>query len=463
MPTIHRKLVFLAICAAILACQTASAAPGELKAKDEKVESGEPEAKATEEKDEVLKSAETARIVKQVNHVNEDNSYTVGHEAEDGSFKIETRSADGHVKGTFAFVDAATGALKRFVYSTRPEDAALINPPAMTNLPTPPVAENKKRRQLRYRRPQDSESPDDPSQALTMLLRRSRQGSRTDADELLRLQQQQQQFYQPGVDSGDVYGADGQLRQHLLRGRVQSAVLRHLTPGQLSELHQYVTPEARRALNPSLRALMSPVLDYLSNRDEYYDPYLSYYPGQYQRPAAAYNPYYPSAAAPYEDLRLALIQRMLLAARLLGLDNSLPLGRLSGGGYEGDQYSDRLVGQRFYTQPDPRLSSYNLRSLPYQQALQLARETHERQLAAYQASYATRPTYPEPSATPFVIHTPDPAGVEYEYSTVTPASAVRATSARPSNIQRVRNVQVITAATATPSPSSTTVAPRNRY
>ncbi|XP_059482215.1 uncharacterized protein LOC132200616 isoform X2 [Neocloeon triangulifer] len=421
MPTIHRKLVFLAICAAILACQTASAAPGELKAKDEKVESGEPEAKATEEKDEVLKSAETARIVKQVNHVNEDNSYTVGHEAEDGSFKIETRSADGHVK------------------------------------------ENKKRRQLRYRRPQDSESPDDPSQALTMLLRRSRQGSRTDADELLRLQQQQQQFYQPGVDSGDVYGADGQLRQHLLRGRVQSAVLRHLTPGQLSELHQYVTPEARRALNPSLRALMSPVLDYLSNRDEYYDPYLSYYPGQYQRPAAAYNPYYPSAAAPYEDLRLALIQRMLLAARLLGLDNSLPLGRLSGGGYEGDQYSDRLVGQRFYTQPDPRLSSYNLRSLPYQQALQLARETHERQLAAYQASYATRPTYPEPSATPFVIHTPDPAGVEYEYSTVTPASAVRATSARPSNIQRVRNVQVITAATATPSPSSTTVAPRNRY
>ncbi|XP_065353994.1 uncharacterized protein LOC135948577 isoform X2 [Cloeon dipterum] len=415
---LSRKLTVLAVCLAIFTSHMASAAPGEVKA--EKTDSEKSaESTADEGKEELLKVAESGlppRIVKQVNHVNEDNSYTVGHAAEDDS-----AGGGGGQEGRKA--------------------------PAV-------------RRQLRYRRPQGSESPEDPSPVLSMLLRRSRQGPRTDADELLRIQQQQQYLYQG--DSGDVYGsgyhvADAQLRQQL-RGRVQNAVLRQLTPPQLAELQQYVTPEARRALNPSLRALMSPVLDYLSGREELYDPYL-FYPGQQVQYPVTQRQQVAGYGQPglYDDLRYALLQRVMLAARLLGVDGSLGLGRYSG--YDNDQYSDRLIG-RFYTQPDPRLA-YNLRSLPYQQALQIARETHERQLAAYQASIAAqggavRSVYPrgEVDPTPFVIHTPEqttPGAAEYEYSTVTPASVVRATSARPSNIQRVRNVQVIPGA----SPSTT--------
>jgi len=39
-------------------------------------------------------------IVKQVNEINEDGSYTVGYEASDGTFKLETRDTDGNVEGT---------------------------------------------------------------------------------------------------------------------------------------------------------------------------------------------------------------------------------------------------------------------------------------------------------------------------------------------------------------------------
>lgn len=38
-------------------------------------------------------------ILKQVNRVNDDGSYTFGYEAADGSFKIETRDVRGNVKG----------------------------------------------------------------------------------------------------------------------------------------------------------------------------------------------------------------------------------------------------------------------------------------------------------------------------------------------------------------------------
>ena len=38
-------------------------------------------------------------IVKQVNEINEDGSYTVGYEASDGTFKLETRDIDGNVEG----------------------------------------------------------------------------------------------------------------------------------------------------------------------------------------------------------------------------------------------------------------------------------------------------------------------------------------------------------------------------
>ena len=44
-----------------------------------------------------------AAIVKQINEINEDGSYTVGYEASDGSFKLETRDTHGNVEGRFTF------------------------------------------------------------------------------------------------------------------------------------------------------------------------------------------------------------------------------------------------------------------------------------------------------------------------------------------------------------------------
>ena len=42
-------------------------------------------------------------IVKQVNEINEDGSYTVGFEASDGSFRLETKDAEGNVEGDDIF------------------------------------------------------------------------------------------------------------------------------------------------------------------------------------------------------------------------------------------------------------------------------------------------------------------------------------------------------------------------
>ena len=55
-------------------------------------------------------------ILKQINRVNDDGSYTFGYEAADGSFKIETRDVLGHVKGMFGYIDEH-GNLKRVSYS----------------------------------------------------------------------------------------------------------------------------------------------------------------------------------------------------------------------------------------------------------------------------------------------------------------------------------------------------------
>merc|ERR1712227_94998 len=46
-----------------------------------------------------------AVIVKQVNEINEDGSYTVGYEASDGSFRLETKDAEGNVEGKYGVVD----------------------------------------------------------------------------------------------------------------------------------------------------------------------------------------------------------------------------------------------------------------------------------------------------------------------------------------------------------------------
>ena len=55
-------------------------------------------------------------IVKQVNEINEDGSYTVGYEASDGSFKLETKDAEGNVQGKYGFVDE-NGDIKIVEYS----------------------------------------------------------------------------------------------------------------------------------------------------------------------------------------------------------------------------------------------------------------------------------------------------------------------------------------------------------
>merc|ERR1712029_937114 len=55
-------------------------------------------------------------IVKQVNEINEDGSYTVGYEASDGTFKLETKDAEGNVEGKYGFVDK-DGEIKIVEYS----------------------------------------------------------------------------------------------------------------------------------------------------------------------------------------------------------------------------------------------------------------------------------------------------------------------------------------------------------
>lgn len=54
------------------------------------VDEVEPEAKST---------TTPVPIIKQINKVNDDGSYTFGYEAGDGSFRIEKKELSGHVKG----------------------------------------------------------------------------------------------------------------------------------------------------------------------------------------------------------------------------------------------------------------------------------------------------------------------------------------------------------------------------
>lgn len=62
-------------------------------------------------------------ILKRINKVNDDGSYTLGYEASDGSFKLETRDVAGNVKGMFGFLDEA-GRLKRVSYSASNSSSA---------------------------------------------------------------------------------------------------------------------------------------------------------------------------------------------------------------------------------------------------------------------------------------------------------------------------------------------------
>merc|ERR1719266_2676400 len=44
-------------------------------------------------------------ILKQINEINEDGTYTVGYEAADGTFKLETKDEEGNVKGKYGYLD----------------------------------------------------------------------------------------------------------------------------------------------------------------------------------------------------------------------------------------------------------------------------------------------------------------------------------------------------------------------
>ncbi|KAK4016510.1 hypothetical protein OUZ56_031466 [Daphnia magna] len=56
-------------------------------------------------------------IIKQINKVNDDGSYTFGYEAGDGSFRIEKKELNGHVKGKYGYIDE-TGTLQVLEYET---------------------------------------------------------------------------------------------------------------------------------------------------------------------------------------------------------------------------------------------------------------------------------------------------------------------------------------------------------
>merc|ERR1712045_750802 len=63
---------------------------------------GATEAPATTE---APKASTEEVIIKYINEINEDGSYTVGFEAADGTFKMETRDVEGNVEGTYGFLN----------------------------------------------------------------------------------------------------------------------------------------------------------------------------------------------------------------------------------------------------------------------------------------------------------------------------------------------------------------------
>ncbi|XP_043213500.1 programmed cell death 6-interacting protein-like [Amphibalanus amphitrite] len=73
-------------------------------------------------------------ILKQVNRVNDDGSYTYGYEAADGSFKLETRSANGEVTGKYGYVDS-DGVQRVFDYNAS-KGAGFA--PSSELIPSPP-------------------------------------------------------------------------------------------------------------------------------------------------------------------------------------------------------------------------------------------------------------------------------------------------------------------------------------
>ncbi len=44
-------------------------------------------------------------ILKQINQINDDGSYTFGYENGDGSFRVETKDVNGYIRGKYGYID----------------------------------------------------------------------------------------------------------------------------------------------------------------------------------------------------------------------------------------------------------------------------------------------------------------------------------------------------------------------
>ncbi len=57
-------------------------------------------------KQSLLERTSHVEILKQINQINVDGSYTFGFEAADGTFRAEHKDANGYVTGKFGYIDA---------------------------------------------------------------------------------------------------------------------------------------------------------------------------------------------------------------------------------------------------------------------------------------------------------------------------------------------------------------------
>lgn len=69
-------------------------------------------------------TAPAVTILKQINQLNGDGSYTFGYEASDGSFRVENMDVDGYITGRYGYVDAygqpqETGMFTKTITSSR--------------------------------------------------------------------------------------------------------------------------------------------------------------------------------------------------------------------------------------------------------------------------------------------------------------------------------------------------------
>ncbi|XP_057372914.1 uncharacterized protein LOC130693738 [Daphnia carinata] len=71
------------LCLALAVIASALAAPAELQREPKKI----------------------VPILKQINQLNEDGSYTFGYEGGDGTFRVETKDVNGYTKGRYGFID----------------------------------------------------------------------------------------------------------------------------------------------------------------------------------------------------------------------------------------------------------------------------------------------------------------------------------------------------------------------